>query len=873
MTILLKISFFFFLIIDFIKTLDYIKMPQVEIKQLDLLTQGVLSLTDPKAAQQKTLNYNFEVEFTDVPQILFSVSHLNIKLSRSSYVSFQASKQSINQKSFSVLVQKKSVSILYGLHVQYLAINNKDAYVINKTFNVINSFLKKVGGQIYSKQTYQYQRSGFDSTQWEVTITVFVNGIEKVFSPTEKLSEQFFHGQFQVVQNSNSFDVIFQSPDSINEANYHIIYINYLEFYKKKDNNYFYIQTQSDTSANPTNSTNPLLLNATPGNRTSIVPIYNVNVKNVKAIFYGLTGYNIRYDNFFRLEITGAQLQYNAVSQKYEFQYQYNTWQDTQVLFAQSQFVVLSQINCNQNNTLFLDDYKTCTSVCPPGYYKATTIDPVLGNINYCGKCDPACTFCNGRTSNDCLLCDQGLFYYNQLCLDNCPNGYLKNTQKQTCDVYTNYDDPNFYSCDKTCFQCNLADAQTNICTSCNTQTRYLDTDNTCKCLNQQDQRNNFLYCSYQNTAVTNYFLSVIPRQLVIDFGFQITSLSQNSNTPQSLCQSIFTPAMFNLLGPNPNCSIQGRFIILNFDDSSTLTEKQIQIQPSALQYVNSTFPITQFYNLKATKNFCLNSTVNFIYNPTQNNYDGLSVQFNGQIILFLVGRNLDFKTVSKTDLKEIQKQQNQQSNLLEQKNQQLEKFQEKIEILEKKIQQDQQQNSGNESKDQNILQTQKIFYFKEQENNLKNKKQVSPFQVSDLQFSNHQEDDFNLQQPQNQDLLIQKRKLSKQQQTNNKGIDLNKQQLNNSDLIQEILQEKISPYQIQYTQHSNDQENDLNLQKTENEELIIQESQLAIKQSTNNQILIQNLDNTNKQLQINQKQQSQQQQQTDSLSFKSEKR
>ncbi|KAL4467036.1 hypothetical protein ABPG74_010633 [Tetrahymena malaccensis] len=814
MTILLKISFFFFLIIDFIKTLDYIKMPQVEIKQLDLLTQGVLSLTDPKAAQQKTLNYNFEVEFTDVPQILFSVSHLNIKLSRSSYVSFQASKQSINQKSFSVLVQKKSVSILYGLHVQYLAINNKDAYVINKTFNVINSFLKKVGGQIYSKQTYQYQRSGFDSTQWEVTITVFVNGIEKVFSPTEKLSEQFFHGQFQVVQNSNSFDVIFQSPDSINEANYHIIYINYLEFYKKKDNNYFYIQTQSDTSANPTNSTNPLLLNATPGNRTSIVPIYNVNVKNVKAIFYGLTGYNIRYDNFFRLEITGAQLQYNAVSQKYEFQYQYNTWQDTQVLFAQSQFVVLSQINCNQNNTLFLDDYKTCTSVCPPGYYKATTIDPVLGNINYCGKCDPACTFCNGRTSNDCLLCDQGLFYYNQLCLDNCPNGYLKNTQKQTCDVYTNYDDPNFYSCDKTCFQCNLADAQTNICTSCNTQTRYLDTDNTCKCLNQQDQRNNFLYCSYQNTAVTNYFLSVIPRQLVIDFGFQITSLSQNSNTPQSLCQSIFTPAMFNLLGPNPNCSIQGRFIILNFDDSSTLTEKQIQIQPSALQYVNSTFPITQFYNLKATKNFCLNSTVNFIYNPTQNNYDGLSVQFNG-----ITGDEGRYMSLS---------------------------FYFEFYIIQC---------------DYGVLN-----YVKEPL-----KLQIISPSFVDIQQTIDNFEDTNFEVgipayslPSSQTFIFN---------TNNKGIDLNKQQLNNSDLIQEILQEKISPYQIQYTQHSNDQENDLNLQKTENEELIIQESQLAIKQSTNNQILIQNLDNTNKQLQINQKQQSQQQQQTDSLSFKSEKR
>ncbi|KAL4510222.1 hypothetical protein ABPG72_010415 [Tetrahymena utriculariae] len=563
MRVILTISFLL-AIIDLIKALDYIKMPQIEINQLDLLTDNVVGLTNPSGAQNMKVSHNFEVEFTKVPQILFSVSHIDQQLSAVRYVSFQASLISINDKSFSVLVQKKSDAILKGLHIQYLAINNKDAYVINKTFNFLNSYYRQDANWIYAKQTYQYQRSNFDSSLWEVSITVFVTGIEKGFFPNKKYSEQFFHGQYQVVQSSNSFDLIIQSPDFINASQGHIIYINYLEFYKQKNNNYFNIQTQQDRSANPTNSTNPLQDTTTPSNRTSITPIYNVNVNSVKAILYRFTGYNIRYDYYFRLEITGPQLQYDPVSTQYQFYYQYNTWQNTKVLFVQSQFLVLSQINCNQNNTLFLDDFYTCTSICPAGYYTATTLDPVLGNIKYCGKCDPSCTHCNGRTSNDCQPCDQGTFFYNQNCLQNCPNGYLQNTSTQNCDLCTDYDNPNCFSCDKTCFQCDLAQASTNICTSCNTQTKYLDSDGTCKCLNQVDQRNNFLQCSYNNIAVTNYFLSVIPRQLVIDFGFSITILSANSNNLQSLCQYIFSPATFNLMGINHSCSIQGNFIVAN---------------------------------------------------------------------------------------------------------------------------------------------------------------------------------------------------------------------------------------------------------------------------------------------------------------------
>ncbi|KAL4510223.1 hypothetical protein ABPG72_010416 [Tetrahymena utriculariae] len=241
-----------------------------------------------------------------------------------------------------------------------------------------------------------------------------------------------------------------------------------------------------------------------------------------------------------------------------------------------------------------------------------------------------------------------------------------------------------------------------------------------------------------------------------------------------------------------------------------------------------------------------------------------------GQVILFLVGRHLDLKTVSKIDLKESKKCQIQHNNLLEQKNLQLLQFQEKILTLEKQIKQDFLLQSGNQSKSQNVLQTQKIF-LQDRKDNQQNKKLTSQFQVSDAQFSNDQEDDFNLQLPQNQDVLIQKRKKSHQQQTNNRALNFNIKQMNSQDVIKALLQEQISPYQVQNTQHSNDQENDFNLQKTENDELVIQESQLAIKQYTNNQILIPNLENTSKQLQIEQKQQNQQQP-PGSLSYKSEK-
>ncbi|EAR99434.2 REJ domain protein (macronuclear) [Tetrahymena thermophila SB210] len=601
-------------------------MPQVEINQLNLLTDQVLSLDNPSYAQSHSFTFNFGVEFTKVPQMLFSVTHADLKLNPVASVSFLVNLDSISTTQFSLTVSKVMDEVLKGLHVQYLAINNQNAYVINVKFDFYSLQQREVNGWIKAQQTYNYQRSNFDQSQWEVSITVFIRGVEKVMEPKSPASTQFFIGNYQVVQSTNSFNIIFNSPDTQNARDQNLIYFNYLEFYKRKNNNYFNIQTQVDDSANPTNSTNPLLNNATPGNRTSIMPMYNVNVNNVKAIMYGLSGFNVRYDYFFRLELTGPQLKYDPVQQQYQFYYQYNTWLDTKVLFVQSQFLVLSQINCNQNNTLFLDDLQSCVSKCALGYYQATTIDPVLGTINYCGKCDPSCIYCTGRSISNCLRCPQGQYFYNAICHDNCPNGYLKNIQTQNCDTCTDYDNPDCFSCNKNCFQCDLS--AINVCTSCDTQTKYLDSDNTCKCLNQKDQRNNFFQCSYNDNAVTNYFLSTTPRQLVIDFGFPIYSLSKNSNTPQSLCQYIFTSAAINVMGPNPDCSIQQNYIVVNLDDSSTLTGAQIQFQQPTLQFVNATSPISQYYIFKSTQNFCLNSTVNFLYNPIQSTCDPLTIQF-----------------------------------------------------------------------------------------------------------------------------------------------------------------------------------------------------------------------------------------------------
>ncbi|EWS73492.1 REJ domain protein (macronuclear) [Tetrahymena thermophila SB210] len=613
-------------ILSLAKSLDYIKMPQVEINQLNLLTDQVLSLVNPKSAQSKSFTFNFGVEFTNVPQILFSVTHADLQLNPVASVSFLVTLDSISTTSFSITVSKINDEILKGLHVQYLAINNQNAYVINVKFDFYTLQQNKSNGWIKAQKTYNYQRSNFDQSQWEVSITVFIKGVDKVMEPKSKLSTQFFHGVYQVVQSTNSFDIIFNSPDTQNARDQHFIYFNYLEFYKRKNNNYFSIQTQVDDSSNPTNSTNPLFNNATPGNRTSITPIYNVNVNNLKAIMYGLSGFKVRYDNFFRLELTGPQLNYDPVQQQYQFYYQYNTWFNTQILFVQSQFVVLSQINCNQNNTLFLDDLQSCVSKCALGYYQTTTNDPVLGTINYCGKCDPSCIYCSGRSISDCLRCPQGQYFYNAICHDNCPNGYLKNIQTQNCDTCSDYDNPDCFSCNKNCFQCDLSDA--NFCTSCNTQTKYLDSDNTCKCLNQKDQRNNFFQCSYNDNAVTNYFLSETPRQLVVDFGFPIQSLSKYSNTPQALCEYIFTPKAVDAMGPNPDCSIQQNYIVVNLDDSSTLTGPQIQFQQPKLQFVNAISPISQYYIFRSTQNFCLNSTVNFLYNPIQSTCDPLTIQF-----------------------------------------------------------------------------------------------------------------------------------------------------------------------------------------------------------------------------------------------------
>ena len=61
---------------------------------------------------------------------------------------------------------------------------------------------------------------------------------------------------------------------------------------------------------------------------------------------------------------------------------------------------------------------------CPIGYFE----------FNYiCYKCDSSCLECSNPLPNKCTKCRNGNYYYEGMCLINCPNKYFKDNTNNVC--------------------------------------------------------------------------------------------------------------------------------------------------------------------------------------------------------------------------------------------------------------------------------------------------------------------------------------------------------------------------------------------------------------------------------------------------------
>ncbi|EAR81970.2 REJ domain protein (macronuclear) [Tetrahymena thermophila SB210] len=292
-------------------------------------------------------------------------------------------------------------------------------------------------------------------------------------------------------------------------------------------------------------------------------------------------------------------------------------------------FVQLCQINCQKC------DYNQVCQQCFSGYYYEQNTNQCIpcdknqfvNQFNQCQLCNPACQTCNGPNPDNCLSCNPGLYYYNKNCVSLCPNGFQSNFNTLTCDSCQNYWSLQCNPCYANCKQCDQSQIQNQQCQTCYNETRQIDVQsNRCICKNQNDQRNIFYQCSYENIAVIDAKLSATSPQLSIDLGSSLMNII--SNTPQSLCSQVFDQATLGKLGLDSSCEINGNKILVNLSDSSTIMENDsINLLPNKLQFVDYTDTfINIFYRNITFQDSPGIPQLQFSYNHIQNSCNPINI-------------------------------------------------------------------------------------------------------------------------------------------------------------------------------------------------------------------------------------------------------
>ncbi|KAL4495408.1 hypothetical protein ABPG73_022453 [Tetrahymena malaccensis] len=478
-----------------VNCLEYMKIPQVETGYIKAVQFNSNPMTK-SGFQQVNFSQTFQTVFTETPQILLSVCLLELDANKISHMDFQISTQEINTLQFKGIIEKKNDLNIHELHISYLAINNKNVYVKSGSFK----FNKKVQNKekwIIEKQFFQYSRKDFQP--WNVTISVYVTGINKSFdsSITQLWNYQYLSIFTNVTYSNDSFQIIFKTQDK----NIEEVYFNYIEIYQQNDNNYYEILSVIDDSINASfqndeskveSFVNDLFNQPNDYNQISddltsqkirTIPQYKVQINNINGIFYGLTGLKAELSKNVRFKIQNPQIQQKQ-NLNYFF-YEYAIWSDSQIKAAQSQFLVFSKINCSKNNTNFLDDQNSCVSDCPQGYFQQTIQDPIYGKQDYCLQCNPSCKACE-KTADNCMPCNKKQFIYNNQCFSEKPNNtyidhdnilkdcnytthpylfqescFAKQPDKTFCQP-----DQNKFNCKSCPDQCQLCDEQRN-CLKC----------------------------------------------------------------------------------------------------------------------------------------------------------------------------------------------------------------------------------------------------------------------------------------------------------------------------------------------------------------------------------------------------------------------
>ncbi|XP_074605697.1 proprotein convertase subtilisin/kexin type 4-like [Brevipalpus obovatus] len=173
--------------------------------------------------------------------------------------------------------------------------------------------------------------------------------------------------------------------------------------------------------------------------------------------------------------------------------------------------------HCLKRGTFFEPSTNTCLKECLSGQYadhighllfhtELKEKQRVSGGI--CNRCSSQCRECYGPGADNCISCNDGLFYFNDLCVRSCPIGYYIDHSSKECLPCT----PNCRTCEK--------DRKT--CTSCATNLK-LD-QYTKKCLPncQSTGSNSSLTSCFQCPLECLYCVPVNQKCLVCRKGFKL---------------------------------------------------------------------------------------------------------------------------------------------------------------------------------------------------------------------------------------------------------------------------------------------------------------------------------------------------------------
>ncbi|KAL4472828.1 hypothetical protein ABPG73_006891 [Tetrahymena malaccensis] len=291
---------------------------------------------------------------------------------------------------------------------------------------------------------------------------------------------------------------------------------------------------------------------------------------------------------------------------------------------------------CDQSCLNCIGDSKSCT-VCSNSYYPLITglqqsayqcFQTCPNNYflinNQCQQCDQSCLTCTGNSYN-CTQCANTYFaLYSSptdqtfRCYQICPNGY--NLQQNQCQICLQFSSIVCQNCAATCRSCQKG--QTNNCMDCY-QTMNLN-GSTCVCKNNQDQRNSFYQCSYDNYAVVQGTFDGSSPTLILEFGSQLVQINN------LLCNQVFDSSTLNLLGTNSICKISSTQIIVSLsNDAIIMVNSTISFntQAKVLQFQGYQNPIDTFFLTQVVQQQVAIPSVNIQYNNVVNSCDDIIFQ------------------------------------------------------------------------------------------------------------------------------------------------------------------------------------------------------------------------------------------------------